>query len=122
MVTPDRNKDGTRLIGTIGVDAGCVTLIDPCYLDPDGTAAEPYAEVLRETAGRALDKNGFVEVAKGLALVVSTGYGDGEYPVYATFKDGRVESLTIDFVDADEDTACDFCGYSIGHRENCKRT
>jgi hypothetical protein len=33
----------------------------------------------------------------GLGVVVSTGYGDGMYPVVATMKDGRVQKVEIRF-------------------------
>jgi len=35
---------------------------------------------------------------EGLGVLVSTGYGDGVYPVYAEFKDGRVSKVTIEFI------------------------
>ena len=35
----------------------------------------------------------------GVGLVVSTGYGDGIYPVYATFNhEGRIASVRVDFI------------------------
>lgn len=42
---------------------------------------------------------------EGLGVVSSTGYGDGVYPVYAEIDDRtkRVKSITIDFMDEDED-------------------
>lgn len=40
----------------------------------------------------------------GVGVVSSTGYGDGFYPVYAEVgTDGRVKSITIDFIDEDEE-------------------
>jgi hypothetical protein len=39
----------------------------------------------------------------GLGMVVDSGYGDGEYPVYAEIGiDGRVTSVTIDFIGEEE--------------------
>jgi hypothetical protein len=39
-------------------------------------------------------------VASGFATAVAstTGWGDGQYPVYATIKDGRVAKIEIDFM------------------------
>jgi hypothetical protein len=36
-------------------------------------------------------------LGKGSAVVSSTGYGDGEYKVYATKKDGCIKKLEIEF-------------------------
>ena len=39
----------------------------------------------------------------GLGVVVSTGYGDGVYPVYAEFNDeGRIAAVTVEFIEPDE--------------------
>jgi len=43
------------------------------------------------------------ELENGLAVVASTGYGDGCYPVIADIQDGVIHSLTIQFIDPDED-------------------
>ena len=43
-------------------------------------------------------KNRFNEHAEGLGVCVTTGHGDGEYPVYAEIEDGVVKSVTIKFV------------------------
>ena len=37
-----------------------------------------------------------------LGICVSTGYGDGSYPVYARIKDGRVREVKVVFI-SDED-------------------
>jgi hypothetical protein len=39
-------------------------------------------------------------IASGFATAVAstTGWGDGQYPVYATIKDGRVAKIEIDFM------------------------
>jgi hypothetical protein len=34
---------------------------------------------------------------EGLGVCVSTGWGDGYYPVYVRIKNGRVSSVTVDF-------------------------
>lgn len=91
-----------KKIGSIGVDAGCVWIVDPCYvLDDRGT--EPFrgktwsehCESLRvlDTPARS---GQFEE-----GVVVSSGYGDGEYPVYAEYQDGRVKRVIIEFMEED---------------------
>lgn len=40
----------------------------------------------------------------GVGVVTSSGYGDGLYPVIADYtKDGRVKSITVVFIDDDEE-------------------
>lgn len=95
-VTSPRESRGWYHIGDVPVDAGCLTLIDPCYLlssEPTGgTNADPYAEILDNFA--QLDEYGYQSVA-GCGIVFSTGYGDGSYPVFARFEDGRVMEVRV---------------------------
>ncbi|HBY84676.1 MAG TPA: hypothetical protein DEO86_02260 [Colwellia sp.] len=47
-----------------------------------------------------LDKRLGGEIGKGLAVACSSGWGDGSYPVIATYnEEGRVASLTIKFIE-----------------------
>lgn len=88
-------------VGSIGVDAGCILVVDPCYVLPrasDGTAGLDYEHatgldlpVFPDEPVRELPD------VPGGGLLVSTGYGDGLYPVYATYRDGRVMGLFVDF-------------------------
>lgn len=100
-------------VGTVYVDAGCVMVGDPCYTQ--GTDAtdhvESWDEFLRETWPNVFGGFGQINHAAqmedavnalgkpGLGIVVSSGYGDGEYPVYVTRKNGRIASLTVVFID-----------------------
>lgn len=44
------------------------------------------------------------ELGVGHAVVVTSGYGDGRYPVHVTRnEDGRIATATITFIDDDED-------------------
>lgn len=43
------------------------------------------------------------QLGEGLAVVATSGFGDGFYPVHATFLDGRVQSITVTFFTDDED-------------------
>ena len=95
-----------RLLGKFGVDSGSVMIGDPCYIDtywniedknPEAVKKHPFlkdfcmggvAEILRS-------KNKGGELSS--AVVSTTGYGDGEYKVFATYKDGAVKKLEIEF-------------------------
>ena len=106
-------KNERRLIGHCAVDSGQILLIDPCYLgtwkDGDFNAdaldkpnppppANNYDEVCRVTC-----KQKAGAVFNDLAVVTSSGFGDGYYPVYATFEGGRVRSVEIVFFGDEED-------------------
>lgn len=98
---------GMRKLGTFGVDSGQVMIVDPCYLNrwkddgfhaPDGPA-KPTGEFSYDGACRQTlyDPRMGGVLEEGLAVVASTGYGDGSYDVYALYKDGRIMGLYIDF-------------------------
>jgi hypothetical protein len=95
-----------KVIGYCGVDSGQILLIDPCYVWPDDfmvygdATGGNYDAACRITLG----DNGAGEIAGG--VVTSTAYGDGSYPVTATYRGKRIVSITIDFdpqEDEDED-------------------
>ena len=102
-----------KLIGHIGIDAGMCWIGDPCYIF--------HKEKLPKELGTSWygDKDSFCEILKkkeeeaksrevqfnydmgheGLGIITSTGYGDGSYPVYATYNDqGRVSKIEIEFM------------------------
>lgn len=96
-----------RLIGRIGVDAGLCWIGDPCYViakDCDH-AWKDWSSFL--TSLRADENsNNYKSFSygdhigrEGLGVCVSTGYGDGFYPVTARFnEEGRVASVTAQFL------------------------
>lgn len=98
--------------GAFAVDSGQAMVGDPCYLDQfehweNGT---PFAH--EENAGKysylgacgVTLKDGYGSLGNS-AVVFSTGYGDGLYPVYVQLNDdGRVSKVVIDFEgDIDEE-------------------
>jgi len=99
--------------GSFAVDSGQAMVGDPCYLDRwevwedetsfdhEGHAGE-YGYL--GACGRTL-KDTFGQLGSADAVVFSTGYGDGLYPVYVQLnEDGRVTKVVIDFEgDLDED-------------------
>lgn len=110
-----------KRIGSVGVDSGQVMVGDPCYLDKYGkgssdgfdyvdsevdaqTAASKYEYSYSGACAASLSMHGGGELGHADAVSVSSGYGDGVYPVYATYNsDGRVAKLEVVFVSEDED-------------------
>ena len=98
--------DGLVLAGTFGVDSGQAMVGDPCYLDKweqwaDGTPFDHEAKAgeygYLGACGVTL-KEGYGQLGSADAVVFSTGYGDGLYPVYVKLNDdGRVGMVVIDF-------------------------
>ena len=100
-----------EFVGNVSVDSGQVMVIDPCYVldgahdeapeyDPSDGKVCGYGHPCEVTLS---DKRHGEFMAKGFASAVasSSGYGDGNYPVYAVKNgEGRVVELTIYF---DED-------------------
>jgi hypothetical protein len=100
----------TKIIGYIGVDAGLCLIGDPCYF------IGPDSQVGKKLHGGKLDDwetflgnyikhdnaNAWKVEDRGeasLGMVVTTGYGDGIYPVKARFNsEGRVKAVTIEFI------------------------
>ncbi len=49
-------------------------------------------------------KDNYGELGNSSAVVFSTGYGDGLYPVYAEInEDGRVAKIVVDFIGDDDE-------------------
>lgn len=94
------NKTTKKIIGYCGVDSGQLLVIDPCYLSKwkdgdfagsDKVANNSYAKACNIT----LTKQGGGEVEEG-GVVFASGYGDGNYPVIATYNsDGRIIKIEI---------------------------
>lgn len=109
-------KDKWVRVGTIGVDAGCVWIGDPCYIlqgDRPKAIGKDWAAFCRTLTGKepTMKSYDFDAGHEGLGVVVSSGFGDGTYDVMALVKDfgpfgggKRVCEIRIVFVD-DEDGA-----------------
>jgi hypothetical protein len=93
------------LLGHFSVDSGQVMIGDPTYLDDfknddykeDGLQNEySYSGACATTTTK---QNGGELLANGvsLAVVSSTGMGDGIYPVHAIKENGRIKEITIKF-------------------------
>lgn len=101
-----------KFIGTCGVDAGMLMLVDPCYvLGKDAVAyTDDWGQFLEasgmHTAEGQWPEHGIVPInrpetpghGRAVGVVVHTGDGDGEYPVMAHFdEDGRIRKVVITF-------------------------
>jgi len=103
-----------HLAGHVYIDAGLCIVGDPCVLrNFDGpAAAEPrsldgrWEDVLARMPKAECEGDGAPSAGEmGFAVISTTGYGDGCYPVYAEIDDkepGIVRRLTIDFVGCEQ--------------------
>ena len=99
------------LLGYVSVDSGQLILVDPCYLkdwkdgpfDLDLKPDNHYAECCMAS----LSLKGAGQVFNDLAVCLSTGWGDGTYPVYATKEYGRIVKVEIDMAGDDLETGLD---------------
>lgn len=115
-----RTTNATKLIGYCAVDSGQIMLTDPCYvkdfvdelergegfdanLTPiNGTYPYTYNGACSATCSEEMAGE-LGQPFRGAGVVVSSGYGDGSYPVYATFNhEGRISEARIVFI-SDED-------------------
>ena len=89
----------TKRIGTFSVETGTCWIGDPCYFEDTMRMREecPSQEIL-PGAHPELGHGTYTDF-KGYGVEVSSGFGDGTYPVYATFDaEGVITEVTIKFV------------------------
>jgi len=93
-----------KLLGYCGVDSGQLIVVDPCYLREwkDGEAGandgNSYATACEITCNDEMGGEILVSGIGGSGVVFTSGWGDGSYPVYATYgKDGRISKIEIRF-------------------------
>lgn len=102
-------RNPRKLVGHVGVDSGQVMICDPCYIDSswkkkDWKDTEDFKKKCVENTNKfnylgACQATLSKELAGQFELAVasSSGWGDGEYPVYATYQGGRVKKLEVVF-------------------------
>lgn len=109
------------LIGSCGVDSGQIMIVDPCYVIDGKFSEQQYDECCTVT----LSDEQAGQIMGDLAVVSTTGIGDGYYPVYATIENiagwgERITKLEIDFTDhvlIEEEEECQRCGEILGSAE-----
>jgi hypothetical protein len=100
---------GFEEIGVIGVDAGLCWVGDPCYVLHKSQAEKPkeigkdWGDFCHRLKGDTTQFNYDLGHA-GLGVAVSTGHGDGTYPVSVRkTKDGHIAEIRIVFIPEGED-------------------
>jgi len=103
-----RKRNIRKLVGCVGVDSGQVMICDPCYIDSSWEKKDWDIKDFKkecEKNQRQFNYLGacFATLSEQMAgqfdlgVASSSGYGDGEYPVYVTYQDGRVKKLEVVF-------------------------
>jgi len=98
--------DSFILAGHFAVDSGQAMVGDPVYLDEWDTNKNDEwnldgkeGQYSYHGATAITTTNSYGELGNANAVVFSTGYGDGLYPVYVEInEDGRVSKVLINFV------------------------
>ena len=100
------DTDDLIYAGQIGIDSGQAMIGDPCYIDDWDTNKNEEWNIegkvgqysYHGASATTLAKD-FGELGHARAVVFSTGYGDGVYPVYVYLNDDkRVSAVIIDFL------------------------
>jgi hypothetical protein len=105
------STDTLTLIGSFSVDSGQAMVGDPCYLEDWKSEYTDFSDYPNHAgefgylgACEATLVNGYGTLGFGSGVVFTTGYGDGNYPVYAKINDeGRIVKVIIDFGDEEGD-------------------
>ena len=90
-----------KLLGYIGVDAGLCWIGDPCYVlgNDASSRVNSWSEFCDKLRGM---KESAMPLGEGVGVVVRTGYGDGEYPVYGYLHtDGTIAKVMVEFLPGD---------------------
>ena len=89
-------------VGEIGVDAGIVMVGDPCYINDVDHPVKDWSKFCSSLDSPATQLK-YPMGHTGLGVVVSSGYGDGVYPVYIRRENGVVVEMKVVFVGDEED-------------------
>ena len=100
----------TYQAGVIGVDAGLCWIGDPCYIlhredkKPESLGKDWDEFCAGLSRGVVVKQFDYDMGHPGLGMCVSTGYGDGVYPVLVTKNsEGRVVRVTIEFISYEDE-------------------
>ena len=100
-------KNKWEKAGEIGIDAGICWIGDPCYIFHKDKMPQDIGQDWTEFCDKLEEKerytNNYAQFNydlghTGLGVVVSTGYGDGCYPVYVKKnEEGRIIEVKVCF-------------------------
>lgn len=79
-----------KQIGVVGVDSGTLMITDPCYVTGDNWSDKDYDKYVCGQMRENSLKIPFPKGHDGKAVLTSTGFGDGCYPVYQIEKNYKV--------------------------------
>ena len=82
-------------IGFVTVDAGLISLGDPCYMSDGGNDFEDWSAFCDKHQRN--ERDGVHQLDNGKAVIVSSGMGDGIYPVEVKREDGMIKEVRIKF-------------------------
>ena len=102
-------------IGHVAVDSGQLMICDPCYIEANDWQDQPYATLPPNASGvYPFNYNGacsatlspelagslaFNSGNSGAGVAFASGYGDGLYPVYATYVDDPMFGMRVSKVE-----------------------
>lgn len=101
-------KTTKKLLGYCAVDSGQLLIIDPCYLSewrdgeafPDERSTDAgnhYSEACKITTKEEGAGQINVSSVAGDGVVFSSGYGDGNYPVYGYYsEDNHIIKVVVE--------------------------
>ena len=95
------SKGPWKKIGVIGVDAGICWIGDPCYIlhqeEPPAAIGKDWHDFCDKIKEGNFWQFNYDAGHPGLGVCASTGWGDGEYNVYARHEAGRIAELKVVF-------------------------
>lgn len=113
-------KGNWEEVGEVWVDSGSIMVGDPCYTHGQDAshAVEDWDDFLARTWPKVFGKKGEIDHTakmddvtyalseKGIGVVVSSGFGDGVYPVFVKYSNEgqwgkRVAEVKVVFIDDD---------------------
>lgn len=108
-------NEGWHRVGSVMVDSGSVAVGDPCYTNgaDASNASKDWNDFLAKTWPRTFSESDIgpsidalavdIRNEQGVGIVVSSGYGDGEYPVFVKVVDEgswgkRIAEMKVVFI------------------------
>ena len=82
-----------EILGVTSVDTGCIVITDPCYV-----VGDRYTEKDIDNTDWSNKSNPLFKDQPHLGIIHRTRYGDGTYPIIATYDDhDMIVSIRVEF-------------------------